>query len=176
MHVQPTPIPGLLVLKPDRKSDDRGYFVRTWDRAQFAQLGLDTEVSIVATTYNARAFTLRGMHFQSEPFAETKLVRVTRGRIYDVAIDLRPASPTYLNWHGEELSADNGHQFYIPKGFAHGYLTLEDHSELSYVLSAPYSPEHAGGCRWDDPAFAIEWPAKPAVIHPRDAGYPLYKA
>lgn len=169
----PTPIPGLLVLAPDRKSDDRGYFVRTWDREQFAKLGLDTDVALVATTYNGRAFTLRGMHFQREPFAETKLVRVTRGKIFDVAIDLRAGSPTYKQWHGVELSAENGHQFYIPKGFAHGYLTLEDHCELSYVLSAPYSAESASGVRWDDPAFGIVWPAAPRVIHPRDAGYPL---
>jgi dTDP-4-dehydrorhamnose 3,5-epimerase len=130
-------------------------------------------VSLVATTYNAHALTLRGMHFQREPFAETKLVRVTRGRIFDVAIDLRPGSPTSRHWHGVELSADNGQQFYIPKGFAHGYLTLEDHCELSYVLSAPYSAEHATGYRFDDPAFAIRWPAVPKVIHPRDAGYAL---
>ena len=173
MNLTPTNIPGCFVMSPTRHEDDRGYFARLYDRDFALANQLDPDVSIVATTFNKLKGTLRGMHLQTAPFAETKVVRVTRGSIFDVAVDLRKDSPTYLQWHGELLSIENAKQFYIPKGCAHGYLTLEDQTELNYLLSAPYSPAHAAGYRFDDPAFAIDWPGEVRVIHPRDAGYAL---
>jgi dTDP-4-dehydrorhamnose 3,5-epimerase len=169
----PTILPGCFVMTPTRHEDERGYFSRLYDRDFALANHLDPEVSIVATTFNKAKGTLRGMHFQIAPFAETKVVRVTRGAIFDVALDLRKESPTYLKWYGETLSADNAKQLYIPKGCAHGYLTLEDQTELNYLLSSPYSPSHAQGVRFDDPKFAIDWPGEVRMIHPRDAGYEL---
>jgi dTDP-4-dehydrorhamnose 3,5-epimerase len=171
MKIVSTPIDGLFVIEPVLHRDDRGFFARCWDRDALMDAGLDTDLHISAITFNHHAGTLRGMHYQKEPFAETKIVRVTRGAIFDVAIDLRKSSATYQKWFGVELSARNYRQFYIPKGFAHGYLTLEPDTELAYFLSAPYAPDHAAGVRWDDPAFAIDWPGKVNVIAPRDAGY-----
>ena len=156
-------------------ADERGFFARTWDREAFERAGLDTALHLCAVTQNRVRGTLRGMHYQQTSHAETKLVRVTRGAIYDVAVDLRTESPTYRRWHGELLSAGNYRQLYIPVGCAHGYLTLTDDSELSYMLSAAYAPHHAGGVRYDDPAFGIEWPEPIRLIAPRDANYPLVK-
>jgi dTDP-4-dehydrorhamnose 3,5-epimerase len=174
MTINSTPIHGAFAIDPEPHADERGFFARVWDVDAFGKHGLDVELNISAVTLNHRKGTLRGMHYQRAPFAETKLVRVTRGAIFDVAIDLRPESPTYLKWHGETLTADNRRQFYIPKGCAHGYLTLEPSSEITYFLSAPYSPTHAAGIRYNDPAFAIKWPGEAKVIAPRDAGYPDY--
>lgn len=172
MTFRPTRVDGCFVVEPQLHADARGFFARTFDRAAFLATGLDAELHLLAVTHNARRGTLRGMHFQRGAAAETKLVRVTRGAIYDVALDLRPASPTYLRWHAAELTAENRLQLYVPKGCAHGYLTLTDDAELAYGLSAPHAPEHAGGVRWDDPAFGIAWPAAPTVIAERDARYP----
>jgi dTDP-4-dehydrorhamnose 3,5-epimerase len=174
MKLRETKSPGVHVIEPVPAADDRGFFARIWDVDALRKAGLDTELNISAITYNKHRGTLRGMHFQLAPFAETKFVRVTRGAIWDVALDLRPDSPTYLQHHGELLSAENHRQLYIPKGCAHGYLTLEDHTELSYFLSAPYSPQHASGVRYNDPAFAIDWPGQVRVIAPRDAAYADY--
>jgi dTDP-4-dehydrorhamnose 3,5-epimerase len=173
MKILPTSIAGVHVIDLTPAADDRGFFARTWDRTALEAVGLETSLQICAITQNRRRGTLRGMHFQRAPFAEAKFVRVTRGAIFDVALDLRPESATYRQWHGEVLSAENHRQLYIPHGCAHGYLTLSDDSELTYMLSAAYSPEHADGVRYDDPAFAIAWPEEIQVIAPRDAGYPL---
>lgn len=174
MKIAPTKLPGVHVIDIVAHADERGFFARTYDVDALVKHGLDPQIHLSAVTHNKRKGTLRGMHFQAPPFAETKYVRVTRGAIYDVAVDLRRDSPTYLQWHGEVLSAENHRQLYISKGCAHGYLTLEDDTELTYFLSAPYSPEHARGVRYNDPAFAIEWPGAVEVIAPRDANYADY--
>ena len=173
MYFVPTEIPSCVVVHPTRFEDDRGYFARTWDAAVFAEHGLNPAVAQCSTSFNRLAGTLRGMHYQAAPHAEAKLVRCTRGAVFDVCLDLRPGSPTFRRWHGETLSAENGASLVVPEGCAHGFLTLEDASEVFYTISAPYVPEAGRGVRFDDPVFAIEWPAEVRVIHPRDAEYPL---
>ena len=163
------PLDGLLEVHPERHADERGHFARTFD---VELLGPIVQMS---TSFNARAGTLRGMHFQAEPYVEAKLIRCTRGAVYDVALDLRRDSPTYRRWYATELTVANGRQVYVPKGMAHGFQTLVADSEVLYHMSAPYSAEHARGVRFDDPAFAIEWPAPPGgerVVSPKDLGYP----
>ena len=172
MTFHPTPLPGVVVVRPARHADERGYFARTWDGAAMAAAGLDARVAQCSTSFNAAAGTLRGMHYQAAPHAEAKLVRCTRGRVFDVAVDLRPGSPTFRRWAGAELSAENGHALYVPEGCAHGFLTLEGASEVLYMISAPHVPEAARGVRWDDPAFGIAWPAEVRVVKDRDATYP----
>ena len=173
MLFDPTDIPGCVVVRPERHADARGHFARTWDGAELAAAGLDGRVAQCSTSYNHARGTLRGMHWQAAPHAEAKLVRCTRGAVWDVCLDLRPGSATFRQWHGETLSADNGVALWVPEGCAHGFLTLEDASEVFYTITAPYVPEAGRGARWDDPAFGIEWPAEVRVIHPRDAAYPL---
>jgi dTDP-4-dehydrorhamnose 3,5-epimerase len=174
MRLSETRVNGVFVIDIEQKRDDRGFFARCWDLDELRAAGLDTALHLSAITFNPHGGTLRGMHYQAEPFAETKFVRVTRGAIFDVAIDLRKGSPTYLNWHGEVLSGENRKQLYIPKGCAHGYITLEPDSELTYFLSAPFSAAHARGVRYNDPRFAIDWPGEVRVISERDANYPDY--
>lgn len=174
MNLTRTSVEGVYVVDIEPITDDRGFFARCWDYDRATGQGLDSQIMLVAVTYNPRSGTLRGMHYQLPPFAETKWVRVTRGAIFDVAVDLRKDSPTYLQWHGEILSAANHKQLYIPKGCAHGYITLEPDSELTYLISAPYSPEHARGIRYDDPRFNIRWPVEVRCISERDASYPDY--
>jgi dTDP-4-dehydrorhamnose 3,5-epimerase len=166
-----TPLPGVWVIEPERVADERGFFARTWDPVAFEAHGLDPAIAACSISYNRRRGTLRGMHFQHPPHAEAKLVRCTRGAIYDVALDLRPGSPTFKGWHAEELTAENRRMLYLPAGCAHGFLTLEDDSEVHYQISAPYAAEAAAGVRWDDPAFGIRWPFAPLVLAARDAGY-----
>jgi dTDP-4-dehydrorhamnose 3,5-epimerase len=171
----PTPIPGLFVIELERHVDDRGHFARTYDASLLAEHGLDPTVAQCSTSFNHRAGTLRGLHFQAEPHAESKLVRCTRGAVYDVALDLRPDSPAQLCWYAAELTADNSRGLFIPAGCAHGFQTLEDRSEVLYQISVAYEPSAARGVRWNDPAFAIEWPTPPAhgrVMSERDATYP----
>ena len=172
MRIDPTDIPGCVVVHPERHEDERGHFARTWDGALFAHFGLNPEVAQCSVSFNRLGGTLRGMHYQAAPHEEAKLVRCTRGVIWDVCLDLRPDSPTFHRWHGEALTADNGVALYVPEGCAHGFLTLDDESEAFYMISAPYVPEAGRGVRYDDPAFGIAWPAEVRVIHPRDAGYP----
>ena len=170
-----TPVQGCLIIEPDRFDDDRGFFSRIWDQKEFTERGLSTAFAQFNLAYNHKAATLRGMHFQSAPNAEVKLVRCTRGSVYDAIIDLRPDSPTYLKWAGVELTADNYRTFYVPKGCAHGYATLVDKAEVAYQVSDPYAPASAGGVRWNDPVFGVKWPITPTIIHQRDATYPDYK-
>jgi dTDP-4-dehydrorhamnose 3,5-epimerase len=169
-----TNVQGCFILGPDRFDDERGFFSKIFDAREFTQRGLDTDFAQFNLAYNHRKGTLRGMHFQSPPHEEVKLVRCTRGAVYDVIIDLRPASPTYLQWSGVELSADNYLTYYVPRGCAHGYLTLTDHAEVTYNVTAAYAPHSARGVRWNDRAFAIKWPIQPTIINPRDANYPDY--
>ena len=148
MTFQPTEIPGCVVVRPQRHADARGHFARTWDGAAFARLGLTAEVDQCSVSFNERAGTLRGMHFQIAPHEEAKLVRCTRGALFDVCLDLRPDSPTYRQWHGEALTADNGVALFVPEGCAHGFLTLEDATEAFYMISAPYAPDAGRVMNW----------------------------
>ena len=167
-----TPLPGAWVIELDLLGDERGWFARTFDAEEFQARGLNPEVVQCNASFNARRGTLRGMHYQAEPHGESKLVRCVRGAIFDVAVDLRPASATYRGWHGVQLSADNGHAFYIPEGLAHGFQTLTDACEVIYQMGQRFVPEAARGVRWDDPAFGIEWPEAGGerIISEKDRG------
>jgi dTDP-4-dehydrorhamnose 3,5-epimerase len=162
------------VVELDPISDERGWFARTFDVEEFRARGLEHAVIQCNASYNHRRDTLRGLHFQQEPHGEVKLVRCVRGSIFDVAVDLRPESPTYCHWFGTELSPDNGRALYIPQGFAHGFQTTAEGSEVLYQMSSCYVPEAARGVRWDDPAFGIEWPPPRGerIISQRDATFP----
>lgn len=173
MRLEETPLPGAFVVTPTAVVDDRGSFGRLFDAELFAASGLDPALAQASFSYNIAAGTLRGLHYQRAPWAETKLVRCTRGRVYDVMVDLRAGSSTLHQWFGIELTEQARNAVYIPQGFAHGFITLTDGAELHYQISVPYRPEGAAGVRWDDPAFGIEWPAAPTVISERDASYPF---
>jgi dTDP-4-dehydrorhamnose 3,5-epimerase len=171
----PAPLDGVFVVELEPLGDERGWFARTFDAEAFAAAGLDARVVQCNTSFNARAGTLRGLHYQAGPHGEGKLVRCTRGAVFDVAVDLRPSSSTYCRWFGLELSADGTSSLFIPAGFAHGFQTLADGSEVHYQMTYHYVPEAARGVRWDDPAFGISWPAPPAggrIMSERDATYP----
>jgi dTDP-4-dehydrorhamnose 3,5-epimerase len=175
VRLRETPVAGVHLVEPERIEDERGFFARTFAADEFAARGLDARVAQCSTSFNAKCGTLRGLHYQAAPHGEAKLVRCTRGAIYDVAVDLRPDSPSYRRWTGAELSADNGRALFIPAGCAHGFQTLVDASEVLYQISTAYVPEAARGVRWDDPAFGIAWPPAPAhgrILSERDASYP----
>lgn len=172
MKILETRIRSVLEIQIDPRADDRGFFARTFDTQIFKDLGINHEWPQCNVSFNARSGTLRGMHFQNPPFAEPKLVRCTRGRAFDVAIDLRPGSDTLHQWAAVELDVERHNAIYIPAGFAHGFLTLTDDTELFYHMGASYVPDAASGVRWNDPAFAIEWPFPPAHMSERDACYP----
>lgn len=172
----PTGVDGVLRISPDRRGDDRGFFARTYCRETFARQGLSFVPDQCSTSFNARRGTLRGMHWQAEPKGEHKLIRCTRGRIFDVVLDLRPASATRLQFITEILSPENGIHLYIPRGCAHGFLTLEDESEVEYMMAGTYDPAYARGVRWDDPAFSIPWPESPSVISDRDRTWADFNA
>lgn len=174
MTFREAPLPGAWVLEPERIADERGFFARTYCRRDFEARGLDPAIAQCSVSFNHRRGTLRGLHFQVEPHAEVKLVRVTRGAVWDVIVDLRPGSPTFKRCFAVVLSAEAGNQLYIPKGMAHGFQTLEDATEVTYQISAFYAPEAARGYRWDDPAFAIPWPEPVAVISEKDRNLPLF--
>jgi dTDP-4-dehydrorhamnose 3,5-epimerase len=167
------PIEGAWRVEPERHADERGFFARTWCTREFAEKGLVPAFVQTSVSFNEVAGTLRGMHYQIDPHAEVKLVRCTAGGVFDVVVDLRPGSPSYLAWHGETLSASNRLALYVPKGCAHGFITLEDASEVLYDISEFHAPDHARGMRWDDPAVGIAWPRRPVRISARDAAYPL---
>jgi len=175
MIFAPTSLAGAYVIELDRRQDDRGFFARTWCRREFEQMGLSADLAQCSVSYNKRRGTLRGMHWQADPYAETKLIRCTRGRIWDVIIDLRRDSPTYIKHFGVELSADTGRALYVPEGMAHGFVTLVDECEVSYQMSQFYEPAAARGVRWNDPAFSIDWPVRDPILHPRDATYPDFE-
>ena len=171
MTLSPTNIDGAFIIDVQRHTDARGAFFRHFDSHAFADRGLTTLWDYFSTATNIAAGTLRGMHYQAEPHGETKLVRCIRGSVFDVAIDLRPASLTYLKWHGVQLSAMNERCFYIPVGCAHGYLTLENDSDVTYLIAGAYTPAAGRGVRWDDPACGVHWPSEVKVIIERDAHY-----
>ncbi|HEX4210262.1 MAG TPA: dTDP-4-dehydrorhamnose 3,5-epimerase [Candidatus Binataceae bacterium] len=167
-----TLLPGALIIEPEPQSDARGMFVRTFCAEEFAAHGLELPIAQCSSSFNRRSGTLRGMHFQSAPFEETKLVRCTAGAIHDIILDLRPTSPSFCRWTIVELSAANRRMVYIPPGIAHGFQTLMDASEVFYQISKPYAPEHARGVRWNDPIFAISWPLHDPILSDRDRSYP----
>ena len=169
-----TPLPDVVVVEPELIDDERGWFTRTFAAEEFEARGLEPAVVHCNVSFNARAGTLRGMHYQAHPHTECKLVRCTRGAIYDVALDLRRGSKAYLHWHAVDLTAENRLALYIPDGVAHGFQTLTDEAEVYYQISAPHAPAAAQGVRWDDPAFAIEWPDADRIISERDRSYPPF--
>ncbi|MGZ8335698.1 MAG: dTDP-4-dehydrorhamnose 3,5-epimerase family protein [Allosphingosinicella sp.] len=173
MRFRPTAIEGFLVVELDVHEDARGGFSRTYCEDEFRAQGIDFRVSQANLSTNRHAHTLRGLHLQAPPHGEPKLVSCVRGRIFDVAVDLRASSPTYLRWEAVELAPELGRMVYLDAGLAHGFLTLEPDSDAHYLMGTRYRPESARGYRWDDPAFAIAWPAAPAIISDRDAAYPL---
>jgi len=173
MIFRETELPGAFVIEPERIADERGFFARTWCRDEFAAHGLSTDLIQCNVSYNARRGTLRGMHYQVAPHAEVKLVRCTRGAIFDAIVDLRPDSPTFRRWVGVDLSPEDGRMLYIPEGFAHGFQTLRDETEVAYQMSHFHHPESARGLRWDDPAVGIAWPpAGSRIISGRDLSLP----
>lgn len=172
MIFRETPLAGAFVIELERIEDERGWFARTFAAAEFEEHGLEAVVVQCNLSFNARRGTLRGMHYQAEPYGECKLVRCTRGLLYDVVVDLRPDSPTFRRWHGVELRAESGLMLYLPKGLAHGFQTLADGTEVFYQMSERHVPSHARGVRWDDPAFAIEWPEDERIISERDRTFP----
>jgi dTDP-4-dehydrorhamnose 3,5-epimerase len=174
MRYQAAAVPGVWVVEPERHEDERGFFARIFDGEEFAARGLNPALAQASISFNRSRGTLRGMHWQAAPHEEDKLVRCTRGALYDVALDLRRGSPTYLRWHAEELSAANHRMLYIPKGCAHGLLTLADDTEVHYHIAQPWVPASARGARWNDPAFGIAWPEPARVISARDRGWPDY--
>jgi dTDP-4-dehydrorhamnose 3,5-epimerase len=167
-----TPLPGAFLIHPELLQDERGFFTRVWCQREFAEHALISTPVQCSLSFNLRKGTLRGMHFQEAPFEEAKLVRCSQGALYDVIVDLRPESPAFKQHFGTQLTAENRHALYVPKGFAHGFLTLEDNTEVFYQISQFYSPEHSRGFRWNDPALNISWPAEVRVISERDRGYP----
>ena len=168
----PTTLPGAFVVEPERRFDERGFFARTWCRREFESAGLGVEFVQSSVSNGLLNRTLRGMHWQAAPHEEVKLVRCTRGAIWDAIIDLRTASPTYMKYFAVELTAESGRALYVPAGCAHGFVTLEDGSEVLYHMSNYYEPSAARGVRWNDPAFGVPWPVVEPIMHPRDAGYP----
>jgi dTDP-4-dehydrorhamnose 3,5-epimerase len=162
------------VVDLERREDERGFFARAWCANEFADAGLSTRLVQCNVSFNRHRGTLRGMHYQVAPHAEVKLVRCTRGAVYDVIADLRPDSPTYLRWIGVELTAENRTAIYVPEGFAHGYQTLVDETETYYQVSVPHAPSAERGVRWDDPALAIEWPFPDPILSAKDAAWPDY--
>jgi dTDP-4-dehydrorhamnose 3,5-epimerase len=166
---------GAFLIEPELLADARGFFARVWCRREFTDNALATEFVQSSISFSRARGTLRGMHFQRAPHEEDKLIRCTRGGIHDVIVDLRPDSPTFLRHVEATLTADNRMMLYVPKGFAHGFLTLEDSTEVTYSMSEYHQPEYAGGVRWDDPALGIEWPNEVRVISERDRAYPDFE-
>ena len=173
-HRCPLPLPGLALVERQPIADQRGYLERLFCADTFAALGLAKPIIQINRTLTRTRGTVRGMHFQHPPHAETKLIRAVRGRVFDVAVDLRPDSPTHRRWTATELSATNLRGLFIPEGVAHGFLTLEPDSDVLYQIAPAFTPGHAAGVRWDDPAFAINWPDVPALMSPADAAYADY--
>lgn len=163
---------GAVQIDLETHRDDRGFFARAFSEPEFEAQGLPGQFPQCSLSHNARAGTLRGFHYNQPPFEEAKLVRCVRGAIYDVIIDLRSDSPTHLQWVGVELSAENGRALFVPKGFAHGFVTLSDTTDVYYHMDSLFQPNAARGFRYNDPLFGIPWPLAPSVISERDASYP----
>jgi dTDP-4-dehydrorhamnose 3,5-epimerase len=174
MKVIDAPLSGLKIIEPDKFGDDRGYFLKSFEKKVFSEQGIDFEIAQVNHSFNLTKGTIRGMHFQIEPFAQAKLVFCQKGKAFDVAIDLRKDSATYKKWYGLELSQDSKQILYIPKGFAHGFQTLEDNTEVIYYISNEYSKGNEAGVKWNDPAFGITWLLEPTVIADKDRQWPSF--
>jgi dTDP-4-dehydrorhamnose 3,5-epimerase len=172
MKFRPLPLEGTFVVEPESVTDERGFFARTFCRKEFGANGLNPDLLQCGLSFNTRKGTLRGMHYQTEPHQEVKLVRCTAGGIFDVAVDLRRDSASFGQWTAVELTAENRLSIYIPAGIAHGFLTLDDNCEVFYQISEYFHPESSAGVRWDDPAFSIQWPADIRIISDRDRNYP----
>ncbi len=166
---------GVYLIEMEPVTDERGFFARTWCQREFKEHGLNPQLVQCSVSFNTLRGTVRGMHYQDEPHAETKVVRCTRGALFDALIDLRPNSPSFRQWIGVELTADNRRMLYVPPGIAHGFQTLEDNTEVAYQISEFHHPECAKGVRWDDPAFGLTWPEPVRIIAPRDQRYPDFE-
>ena len=176
MIFESLPLEGALLIRPERSFDPRGYFVRTYCRETFLERGLKDCSLQCSASFNLYRGTLRGLHFQQELHAETKLIRCVRGHVYDVIVDLRSGSPDFGRWHAEHLDAENGFGLYVPAGFAHGFITLADETELSYQMADPFVPNSAAGIIWNDPDLAIDWPIEPVVLSEKDCSLPTLRA
>lgn len=174
MIFERTGLSGAWLIRPEKRGDERGFFARSWCEREFAERGLETRIAQANMSRSAERGTLRGMHLQLPPAGEVKVIRCTRGAVYDVIVDLRRRSPTHCRWYGARLGADTHEALYVPVGFAHGFLTLEPDSEVHYLVSAFYAPEHERGVRHDDPAFGIEWPGAVRVLSDKDRQWPDY--
>lgn len=168
-----TNLKGAFVIDIEKIPDNRGFFTTLFSQQAYGEAGLEVNFKQTSLSYNVKKGTLRGMHYQIAPFEEVKLVRCVSGAIYDVIVDLRPSSPTYKQYFGVELTSENYRALYVPRNFAHGFITLADETKVLYQLSAQYSPEHARGVRWDDPSIAIKWPLMPVVVSARDQNLPV---
>jgi dTDP-4-dehydrorhamnose 3,5-epimerase len=175
MRFNPTNLAGAYVIGPEPASDERGFFARTWCQNEFADKGLNPNLVQCNISYNKARGTLRGMHYQKAPHAEAKLIRCAQGAVYDVIIDLRSDSNTFTQWFGVELTAENRKALYVPEGFAHGFISLKDDTEVLYQMSEFFHAESTNGLRWDDPVFAIQWPIDVKVISERDQNYQDFK-
>jgi len=172
MILRQTKLPGVFELHLEPTPDERGFFARTWCRREFDNHGLNSNIAQCSVSFNARKGTLRGLHYQAAPFEETKLIRCTKGAVYDVVVDLRPESPAFKQWIGVVLTAANRSMVYVPEGCAHGFLTLEQETEVFYQISEFYNPAAGSGVRWNDAKLGIVWPAAVEVISERDRSYP----
>lgn len=175
MKFSETKLEGAFIVDLQRLSDERGFFARSFCQDEFKEHGLIADVVQANLSWNESKGTLRGMHYQHDPYQETKFIRCTRGAIFDVIIDLRRDSPTYGDWLGVELTADNHRALYVPRDFAHGFITLEDQTEVSYLVSQGYQPGAEGGIRWNDPKFNVQWPIDPVCVSEKDANWPDFK-
>jgi dTDP-4-dehydrorhamnose 3,5-epimerase len=171
-----TKLKGAYIIDVSKVNDERGFFGRVWCKKEFEAFGLNTDAVQANASYNKHKGTIRGMHYQVAPFTESKTVRCTAGSIYDVIVDLRPDSPTFKEWIGVELTAESFRMLYVPDGFAHGFITLEDHSSVHYMVTEYYTPGAEAGVRYDDPAFNIEWPIQPTVVSAKDKSHPPFKS
>ena len=175
MLFKETSLKGAFIVDVELREDERGFFARSWCENEFKEHGLTPHLAQCNISFNKKLGTLRGMHYQVSPFVEAKLVRCTKGAIYDVIVDLRPESPTFKQWFRVELTEENHRSVFIPAGFAHGFQTLQDNSEVFYQMSEFYHPECARGVRWNDPAFGIDWPIDQQIISQRDQEYPNFE-
>jgi len=174
MLFNPTPLAGAYTIELERKGDDRGFFARFFCTEEFAKAGLVNNFLQINNSLTKNKGTLRGMHYQLPPSAEVKVVRCIRGSLYDVILDLRPDSATYGKWYGDTLTAENRRMMYVPQGFAHGFVTLEDDTEAFYLVSSTYAPQLERGVRYNDPAFSIKWPLEPVEISEKDKNWRLF--
>jgi dTDP-4-dehydrorhamnose 3,5-epimerase len=174
IRFQPTPVAGCFIIDPIRRGDDRGFFARAFCEAEFAAAGLESRFVQANNSLTHKPLTLRGLHYQLPPAAEVKLVRCLAGALFDVVADLRPDSPTHGQWFGATLTAENRQMMLVPRGCAHGFLTLQPDTEALYLVSAAYAPQQERGLRYDDPFLSIEWPEEPAELSAKDAAWPAY--